>query len=356
MIRLRGLGATVGRFRLEGITLDVPDGEVLAVLGPSGAGKTVLLQVVTGFVRPAAGSISIDGRDVTDEPPEVRRIAFVPQTPVLYPHLSVLENLRFTRRDVPDEKIRAIARLLQIEHLLERRSVKGLSGGESQRLALARAILAAPRALALDECFSFLDVPLRRTLQTSFRQVQRELKVTAILVTHDREEAFMLGHQVAVLMDGRLAQTAPPDVLWTAPASLAVAEFLGIRNRFRVDRIERTSGDVVCVVGPLRFKMNSAGPAGAHPGWLAFAEEDVIVLSRGGAIKDVNGVATRLTVTVLDVAFLGHQVQLLLAAEDAEELTFFARVPRTGFGAGCPRRGERLQVAVPGSAIRLIAG
>ena len=207
MIRVESLSARFGDFQLRDITLDVEAGSSLVVLGPSGAGKTLLLETVLGLRRMQQGRVLIDGRDVSSLPPEERGVSYLPQDVALFPHLSVRKNILFgagARQFKHDASVELakLVRLLDIGRLLDRRDVRSLSGGEAQRVALARALVVRPRILLLDECFSSLDVPLRRQLREEFRQLRHSLDVTVALVTHDQEEAFLLGDQVAVLMTG----------------------------------------------------------------------------------------------------------------------------------------------------------
>lgn len=357
MIRMTGVSAQIGTFALENVSLEVPPGEVLAVLGPSGAGKSVLLHVLTGRVPVRSGEILLGDRDITHLPPESRGIALVPQAPALFPHLSVVDNICLGRRNIERGRLRQLAALLQIEPLLERRSIHGLSGGEAQRVTLARAILADPQALALDECFAHVDIPLRKQLQMVFRTLQRDLHFTTVLVTHDREEAFLLGHRVAVLMDGRVVQSSTPTELWAAPADVRVAEFLGIGNRFQISRFGHTDGRVLCMIESLALVL----PPGFEPRkdaeWLVFAEEDVLLhgppeATGPPAVPPDNAFLA----TVQDVAVVGNFADVQLVPADAPSLTVRARVPRSGFPVSNLQPGTRLRVSIPPTALRLVPG
>ena len=238
MLEVNALVAHYGAFSLQRITVTIPQGESFVLLGPSGAGKTLFLETVLGVKPPDAGRILLDGRDIGRTRPEERGFCYLPQDLALFPHLGVRENIAFglTVRHVDpaaaDERVSAIARLLGIEHLLDRREVRSLSGGEKQRVALARALVVQPRVLFLDEPFSALDPATRRQLQREFREVWRRLGLTVILVTHDHEEAAALADQLAILMDGRLKQCAPPAEVFERPADLATARFLVVENIF----------------------------------------------------------------------------------------------------------------------------
>lgn len=205
-------------------SLSVPDGETLVVLGPSGSGKSLLLECVAGF-HDHEGRVVLHGRDVTDAPPERRDFGFVFQDYALFPHMTARENVNFgaryyeNPRDADD-----LLELLGVAHLTER-SPRTLSGGEQQRVALARALAVRPDALLLDEPLSALDTPTRQTLREDLADVLAD--VTAVYVTHDRTTARALGDRVAVVRDGRLVQTGPPETVFETPSSPFVARFTG---------------------------------------------------------------------------------------------------------------------------------
>jgi ABC-type sugar transport system ATPase subunit len=217
---------------LAGVSLMVPAGGYLTVLGPSGTGKTTLLRVVAGLEPARGGTVSIGGRPVTDLRPGLRSVAMVFQSYALFPHLSVADNIAFglTVADVPKtrakQRVREIAELTGCAALLPRRPGQ-LSGGERQRVALARALVREPAVLLLDEPLSNLDAELRAQTRDELRTVHERTGGTVVHVTHDQGEALSLGDQVAVLLDGRVAQTGTPDELWQRPATRAVARFLG---------------------------------------------------------------------------------------------------------------------------------
>lgn len=238
MIRIRRLTVRLGDFSLRDLDLEVKPGEYFIVVGPTGSGKTVLLETIAGLHPVAEGEISVDGRDITRLPPEKRGMGVSLQDQVLFPHLSVRENVAFglksagrPRRDIGRD-VEETARLLNIDQLLQRKPA-GLSGGERQRVALARALVTRPRVLLLDEPLSALDPESRERMQRELSDIHRRLSVTTVHVTHDFEEAISLGDRVAVLNQGRVVQVGTPEDIMRRPASEFVAGFALSRNLFR---------------------------------------------------------------------------------------------------------------------------
>ncbi len=219
---------------VDGAELDVARGEIVALLGPSGCGKTTLLRTIAGFERPDGGAIEIGGRPVAGcgawLPPEARGVGMVFQDYALFPHLTVAENVGFglPRR----ERARRVPALLALVDLcgLGGRYPHELSGGQQQRVALARALAPAPAIVLLDEPWSNVDPQLRAELRDEVSSVLRPLRVTAILVTHDREEAFSLADRIALMRDGAIVQVGTPEELYFAPANRWAAEFVGAGN------------------------------------------------------------------------------------------------------------------------------
>ncbi|MCP2258900.1 thiamine transport system ATP-binding protein [Streptoalloteichus tenebrarius] len=236
---------------VSGVDLSVADGEVLALLGPSGCGKSTLLRAVAGLERPTAGAVRWDGRDLADVPVHRREFGLVFQDGQLFPHRDVAGNVAFglrMRGTAKGEQAARVAELLDLVGLggYQRRRVTELSGGEQQRVALARALAPHPRLLLLDEPLSALDRALRDQLAVDLADLLRRTATTALLVTHDHDEAFTLADRVAVMSAGRLLQVGRPAEVWRRPASEEVARFLGCTSVVP-GRVE--DGVVSCALG-----------------------------------------------------------------------------------------------------------
>ena len=237
MIRLENLHVRVGAFDLRDISLEVPTGGYALIIGPTGSGKTTLLEAIAGHTRLKAGRVFMHNDEVTDLPPERRGLGFVYQQYHLFPHLSVRDNIgygiaRATARQngvSPAARIAELATMLAIEPLLDR-PVRGLSGGEQQRVALARALAPRPSILLLDEPFAAVDPATRQVLRRELRELHEREGITTLQVTHDFDEALRLGDLVAVLSEGRIAQSGTPEQVFRYPNSAFVARFVGTGN------------------------------------------------------------------------------------------------------------------------------
>ncbi len=243
MLELKGISKTLGALRIQDVSLRLGPGEYFVLLGPSGVGKTVLLEIIAGLRRPTGGRILWDGEDLTDSPPEARRFAVVYQDYALFPHLTVERNIGYglvasgmARREV-GRRVREVAGMLGIESLLKRLPQR-LSGGEQQRVALGRALAIRPRMLLLDEPLSAVDTTARLDLRKELKRINAQSKTPALHVTHDPEEAIALGHRVGVMLGHRLRQVATPEELFRRPSDAQVAEFLGIWNVMPVDSVD----------------------------------------------------------------------------------------------------------------------
>jgi putative spermidine/putrescine transport system ATP-binding protein/spermidine/putrescine transport system ATP-binding protein len=266
-VRIEGVSKSFGDvLALQDASLQIHRGEILTLLGPSGGGKTTLLNLVAGFLGPDSGSIHIDGRPVTNVPPYKREIGVLFQNYALFPHMNVASNVGYglkMRGTAKAAMQRRIAEVLALVRLTgyESRKPRQLSGGQQQRVALARALAVLPKVLLLDEPFSALDKNLRASMQLELKDIQRKLGVTTIFVTHDQSEALSLSDRIAVLSEGRICQVGTPDAIYRRPADRFVAAFVGDVNVFRA-RLDRVEGEVghislgastlVLPAGPLR--------------------------------------------------------------------------------------------------------
>lgn len=237
MIRLHDVQLQLAGFALRDIELHIPPGEFFSLLGPTGSGKTLILETVAGLMRPNRGTILLDGRNVTRLPPEQRRVGIVYQDNVLFPHLSVLENIRFGLRYRGGDSVEtrthidSLVELLGLGRILHRRTLR-LSGGEQQRVSLARALAVRPKVLLLDEPLSALDPRFREDVRRSLKQLHRELGITFLLVTHDFAEVLFLAERVGVLHRGRLEHIGSTMEVFQKPSTPFVATFVGMKNIF----------------------------------------------------------------------------------------------------------------------------
>ena len=294
-LRIRSIEKIYPDFRLE-LDFQVRQGELLILLGPSGCGKTTTLRLIAGFIDPDSGNLAMDGRRIDTLPAHRREIGIVFQDYALFPHLNVRDNIGFGLRMHGWRPGDARQRIEELLHLVSlegyaRRKVTRLSGGEQQRVALARALAPQPRLLLLDEPLSALDAKLRKSLRIEIRRIQQELGVTTLYVTHDQEEALVLGDRIAVMREGRIEQIDTPERIYNRPANLFVGTFLGQANLLTgrlTGRLSSRDGEMAVVdtpVGPLRARWPvESQPARAQPAQARQAElqigQEVIVFFR----------------------------------------------------------------------------
>ncbi len=237
MIEFQHLTATAGGFELKDINFRIQRGECHVIVGPTGAGKTFLIETMLGLRACASGKIIIDDTDITLFPPQNRKIAFVPQDNCLFPNMNARNNILFglkMKAELHQESLDFVEHLidfLKIRHLLER-FPENLSGGEKQRVALARALATRPALLALDEPFSAIDHSLREEIRRLLKELLEEFKTTTLIITHDHDEAFFLGDRLSIMINGRLIQSGPREEMYYFPKSRDAAAFLGIKNIF----------------------------------------------------------------------------------------------------------------------------
>ncbi len=323
---------------IDSLDLTVPAGRVTVLLGPSGSGKSTLLRLIAGLERPDGGTISI-GDEVVASPtewvaPERRRVGMVFQDWALFPHLSVGANVAFgLERSVRSgPRVGEVLALVGLEGM-EQRAPHTLSGGQQQRVALARALAPRPDVLLLDEPFSNLDAALRRRLRSEVHELLVELAVTTVFVTHDQEEAFVLGDQVAAVADGRVVQVGPPAELYRSPVDRWVATFVGEANLLP----GTATGELVsCALGSLELRDPQSGPVEV----VVRPEQLTLV---GGS--DGPGVPA----TVELVEYHGHDATARLRLGDGTVLKL--RAPEVTV-----RRGDRVSVAARPGPITVLPG
>jgi ABC-type Fe3+/spermidine/putrescine transport system ATPase subunit len=251
MLEVVGLSARVGSFVLSNASLTVLPSSCHVILGPTGSGKTLLLESVIGLRSPQSGKVILEGKDITHLPMERRGLSYVPQDLALFPHMTVRENILYPirirggKQDIEFGIVRELIDSLGIRRLLDR-SVRNLSGGERQRTALARAVASGCKYLILDEPLSALHESLKKELWYLLKDLQRRYDLAILMVTHDLEEAFFLGDTLSVILDGRVRQQGRKADVYDHPASVEVAGFLGIRNLFPV-KAQRVTGDSLLV-------------------------------------------------------------------------------------------------------------
>lgn len=328
---------------LEDLDLTVPSGEVAAVLGPSGSGKTTLLRVLAGFLKPTAGTVHFGDRLVAGAgpgfphafvPPEKRRIGIVPQEGALFPHLDVSANVAFglPRADA-QPRVAEVLDMVGMSDYAHARPHE-LSGGQQQRVALARALAPRPDVILLDEPFTALDAALRVRLRAEVRELLRGLGTTALLITHDQEEALSTADLVAVLRDGRIVQVGTPLEVYDVPADLDVARFVG--DAVELPAIAR-DGRAACALGDVPV----------HAATAALPEGDAVVVLRpeqlvlSCPVEPDRGVPG--SGTVRETSYHGHDS--LLRVELVDGTSIPVRVPG---GTPPPRPGEAVVVSVTG--------
>jgi|TARA_Y100000296_G_scaffold86038_1_gene124442 iron(III) transport system ATP-binding protein len=347
-LSVRGIDKRFGAFTaLDGVSLEVRQGEMVCLLGPSGCGKTTLLRTIAGLERQDAGQIFAGGRDISDLPPQSRDYGILFQSYALFPNLTVADNVAYGLRNMKRQ-----ARQERVTEMLSMVGLAGsqskypgqLSGGQQQRVALARALAPSPSLLLLDEPLSALDAQVREHLQLEIRRLQKQFRITTLMVTHDQEEAMVMADRIAVMQHGRIEQFGTPAEIYRRPATPFVADFIGHANWLPFSRI---SGSQV-TVGALRFEVRPE-EAELQTGRLFCRPEAVELFA-------TESCANRFQARVIDRIYLGNRYRLALAADALPGQTLLADVSGESHDrlAAQPAH-DGLWVALPRQALQVFA-
>lgn len=324
-ISLRGLSKHFGEVRaVDDVDLDIADGEFFSMLGPSGSGKTTVLRLVAGFEQATSGTIELAGEDVTSRAPFDRDVNTVFQDYALFPHMSVLDNVAYglrvrgVKKSVRRRQAQEALGTVQLAHLADR-SPGQLSGGQRQRVALARSIVVQPKVLLLDEPLGALDLKLREQMQVELKQLQRNLGITFVFVTHDQEEALTLSDRVAVFSEGKIVQLGTPQEIYETPTSEYVASFVGTSNIFDGATSQRL-----------------LGRDGTH----ALRPEKISISASGASTRSGGAGVVRAEGVISESIYLGtgHRIHVLL--DDGTRLVVLEQ--STGAQAQREQRGEKV--------------
>ena len=320
-IRLSALTKTFGAINaVDNLDLDIAPGEFFSMLGPSGSGKTTVLRLIAGFEQPTSGTVSLFGQDVTAKAPFDRDVNTVFQDYALFPHMTVLDNIAYGLRvrgiAKKERRERAMAALesVRLASFGDRKPAQ-LSGGQRQRVALARATVVQPKVLLLDEPLGALDLKLREQMQVELKEIQRDLGITFIFVTHDQEEALTLSDRIAVFNNGRIEQLGTPAEVYGSPTSSFVASFVGTSNIF-------APGESAALLG-------QQGTRSVRPEKISLVRAD----AAASALIDLPG-------TIAEVIYLGTSTRLLVDLDAGKTLTVLEQ--NASAVSDADRRGERV--------------
>jgi spermidine/putrescine transport system ATP-binding protein len=340
---------------VDSVDLEIPAGGFFSLLGPSGCGKTTTLRMVAGFEKPTSGQVLLDGRDIAKTPPSKRPVNTVFQSYALFPHLRVFDNVAFglRRAGVAKHEVRRrVGEALELVQLAgyATRKPGQLSGGQQQRVALARALVLKPAVLLLDEPLGALDAKLRRQLQVELKQLQTQVGITFLYVTHDQEEALTMSDRIAVINRGRIEQAASPQDLYEEPANAFVADFLGVSNLMDA-----------AVTGPsgagARIRLSDSFSLDALRGDVGFRGRAKVVIRPERIGIEPAGIPgeNRIPGLISNVVYLGSGLQLAIQLASGHVVT--ALVPNNGeetVAAWSP--GTSVSCRLPPAGLRILAG
>ena len=321
---------------VDAINLDMEEGKLTALLGPSGCGKTTTMKLIAGLLKPTKGDILFDGRSILSVPAERRNTAMVFQKHLLFPYMSVGDNIAFglrmrkEKKAFRKQKIQEMLDLVRLPGMADRRPVQ-LSGGQQQRIALARALVVEPDVLLLDEPLSALDAHLRDEMRELIRSIQMKFGITTLLVTHDQEEAVVLADRIAVMFDGRICQYDKPPVFYDRPASIQVAKFFGAKNLIKAT-IQDNNAETP--FGKLQIDRGEIenGPS--------------VLTIRPEAIELGGNAANSLEAKVISKVYMGTQVRVHFEVKGVEIEGLFAKETMPEF-----QEGRVLNISFPANMI-----
>ncbi len=349
MINVKNLYKSWKDFSLKDINLEVKEEEYFVILGPTGAGKTLLLETIAGFHHPERGEIWIGGENVTDFPPEKRRIGFVYQNYMLFPHMTVKENIEFglKMRGVPQaERERMVNEVLELVGLthLRNRFPKTLSGGEQQKTALARALVIKPKILLLDEPLSALDINTQKMLREELKRLHKKLRITTLHVTHNHFEAYMLADRVAVMRDGAIVQVGSPREVFHKPSDEFVARFVGFENLFD-GRVIKSREDVAIIdIGGVFIEAVTFHTGNCKIG----VRPDDIVISRVPLKSSMRNI---LKGKIVDYIDMGALVNLRV---NVNGVPFIALITKRSFMEMTLKIGDEVYIAFKASSVHVM--
>jgi spermidine/putrescine transport system ATP-binding protein len=337
---------------VNAIDVSIQAGEFFSLLGPSGCGKTTTLRMIAGFERPTSGQIVLDRVDVAQVPPHRRNVHTVFQSYALFPHQNVFDNIAFglRRRKVPaDEVRRRVAEAIELVELsgLDKRRPNQLSGGQQQRVALARALVLRPAALLLDEPLGALDAKIRKQLRVELKALQEEVGITFVFVTHDQEEALSMSDRIAVMNGGRIEQLGTPPEVYEDPATVFVADFLGVSNLTSAEAVSSDGRECTVRMGEFTLRAG-CGDVNAHGAVKIVARPERVELLPFDAHGRDNTVPGMVERTV----YVGSTVQVIVRLANGQPI----QVAVTNAGtANDYRQGKPVLVRVAPEALRVLA-
>ena len=351
MLSVREICKNLTPFAIKNVSFEVSGSQYFVLLGRTGVGKSVLLETIAGLIRPDAGRIFLDGKDITNEKMQKRKIALVFQNSTLFPHMTVYDNIAYPlrcrrRKTQIRERVAELAEDFEVRHLLAAKP-QTLSGGESQRVSLARAVASEPRCLLLDEPLSSLDAKSRSQMRALLRKINAQGQLQIVHVTHDYTEAVSLGTHVAVMEAGTIAQVGTVEQIFQRPKSEFVARFVGIRNFFkgRLQEPHRHGTDTRWfTAGSLSFSVLTGSPGG--DGFVCIRSEDVTIsnaASQTSARNNFEGTIVDVVpagVGVEVIVDIGVEIAALVSAESVKAL-----------GLGC---GKKVWVSFKASAVKYV--